>query len=390
MANRPLAGLDPVGAALPSGVGSVLFVDLAALAANLTTLRTHVGDRCIWAVVKADAYGLGAVPVARALRRAGADGLAVARIEEAAELRAAGIDGPILILGPLPDRIPDDRDLVLSAGGRADLQRLAQGPTQVRVHVKIDAGMGRRGLSPAVDEWLADAQALGERWTGVWAHYSHADQGVDHPASVMQQATFAAAVGRLAERGRRLPDIHLANSAGVDRLGPGETAVRVGLWLYGVDPRPVVPAGGLPPPAPVLEWLAPVAEVRTLPTGHGVHYGHAYTTKEPETLGLLGVGYADGLRADHGGRLQAWWRGARRPVRGRVTMDLTALSLPGADEGARGEPVWLLGPRAAPDGIGVKDLAAATGRIPWEVLTAIGRRVPRVYAGLAAGDAGGP
>jgi alanine racemase len=180
----------------------------------------------------------------------------------------------------------------------------------------------------------------------------------------------------------------LANSAGVDRVGPLETAVRVGLWLYGVDPRPELPAGGLPAPRPVVEWLAPVAEVRRLPAGHGVNYGHAYMTTDAETLGMLGVGYADGLLADHGGRMQVWWRGSRRPVRGRVTMDLTAVSLAGADDTSRGEPVWLLGPHGAAEGLSVADLAAATGRIPWEVLTAVGRRVPRVYLGAAAREGG--
>ncbi len=387
MANRPHAGLDPVGAALPSGVGSVFVVDLDALGANYATLQQHVSTRQVWAVVKADAYGLGAVPIARTLRDAGAAGLAVARVEEAAELRASGIAGPILILGPLPDIIPDDPDLVLSAGSILELRRLVAQPGCFSVHVKIDVGMGRRGLPPEVDAWLPEARLLGDRWTGTWAHYSHADQGKEHPVSIAQQATFTAALGRLKECGVRFSVVHLANSAGVDRMGPLENAVRVGLWLYGVDPRPVLPEGGLPAPRPVVEWLAPIAEVRTLPAGHGVNYGHAYVTATHETFGVLGVGYADGLLADHGGRMQVWWRGARRPVRGRVTMDLTAFSLAGADDGARGEQVWLLGPRGAADGLAVRDLAAATGRIPWEVLTAVGRRVPRVYMGAATPEA---
>lgn len=381
MASSPPPGADSLRSALPTGVGSALVVDLDALADNLRTLRGYVGRRALWAVVKADAYGLGDVPAARTLLAAGADGLAVARLEEAEQLRGAGIKAPILLMGPLPEAIPDDPALVVTAATLDELRRLPDLAPSPQVQLEIDVGMGRRGLPPDPVCWLDDARRLGRRWTGIWAHYSHADCGPDHPAAVAQQATFHALLEKLRSLAATPAEAHLANSAGVDRLRDGETGVRVGLWLYGADPRPTVPTGGLPAPRSVVEWIAPLCEPRRLPGGHGVGYGHAHTTSGVTDLGVLAVGYADGLRADHGGRMEVWWRGERRPVRGRVSMNLTVFDLEGADDAGRGDPVWLIGPRDQANGLTVGDLAAATGRIPWEVLTAIGPRVPRIYLG---------
>lgn len=371
--------------ALPEEVGSVAIVDLAALGRNAARVRRAIGpERFFWAVVKADGYGLGAIPVARRLLGAGADGLAVARLSEADSLRSAGIAAPILIMGPPPDDPPDDPNLVLTATCSADLRRLVAQRVSCPVHVKVDTGMGRLGLDADASSWLDAAARLGARWTGLWSHYSHGDVP-GHPSIARQQELLRRIRSTLAAEGIRPAQIHMANSGGLRSLMAEETGVRVGLYLYGVNPWEDLHGQSLedddpvPRPEPVVEWMTRVHSLREVAAGHGLSYRSLHRTETETRVGVVPVGYADGLCALHRGRLSVWVAGGRRPIRGRVTMDLSVVELGAADVG-EGAPAWLLGPRGVSGAVTVRDLAAACDRIAYEVLTGLGPRVGRWYA----------
>lgn len=366
---------EPAREALRHGVGSVLLVDHAALARNVARVRRRIGERFFWAVVKAGGYGLGDVEIARTVLAAGADGLAVARYEELLALRAAGIDAPVLILGPLPQNAPlDDPRTTVTIGSLDDLARVEAQALGCRAQLKLDTGMGRFGLPDEPDAWLDRAAALSAQVDGIWSHYAEADLP-GHPRTAAQQARFGQALEALRARGLVPRQTHLANSAGLARLGPDENAVRIGLYLYGVDPWDGLPSP-VERPEPVVAWLAAPAASRMLPADHAVGYHGLYRTVRDEAATLLGVGYGDGLPATHRG-IEVWQAGTRRPLRGRISMDLAVVGA--ADPDGSREPAWLLGPPGAEHAIRIEELAARSGRIPYEVLTAIGPRVRRIH-----------
>lgn len=352
-------------------------VDLDAVAANVARLREWAGSE-LMAVVKADAYGHGAVPVARTALEAGAGWLGVATAAEALSLRAAGIGAPILVLGLVPDgELADLRAaaVAVTAAGVRSLGPKSPGPP-LRVHVKVDTGMGRIGVLPERAAALVEAVAgrADLSWEGIFTHFAAAD--TDPEFTALQTHRFEAVVADLRARGLSCPWVHARNSAAIlSGQGTGNLA-RAGIALYGLDP------GGAPGRAqklrPALAWKCRVAQARWVPAGTSVSYGRTFVADRPVRLLTLPVGYADGYRREWGGRAHVLVRGRRVPVVGRVTMDQTMAAAPAGFEVEAGEEVVLLG-RQGDQTVDARELAALSGTIHYEIVTGIRHRVERVY-----------
>ncbi|MFN2463493.1 MAG: alanine racemase [Candidatus Dormibacteria bacterium] len=361
-------------------------VDLAALAHNVGQFRARLGPATrLMAVVKADAYGHGAVPVGQAALRAGADWLAVSTLEEALALRDGGIVAPVLLLGPLAAGAEAEAitaKVGVSVHGADGLERLASAAeshapgTQIPVHLKVDTGMARLGCPP--DESLDLARrvvaAPGLSLEGLWTHFAEADDPASARTSRQLQA-FMAVTASLAAAGIEVPVLHAANSAAALQF-PGSqlTMVRCGLPLYGY-PSGAVSDVDL---RPVLAWKSRVVAVHRLRGGDRVGYGGTFTASGPTTVATVATGYADGYRRALSGRAEVLLHGRRLPVIGRVSMDfltVDATTLPGT---AEGDEVVLLG-RQGEGEVTAVDLAGWMDSISWEVLVAIGPRVERVH-----------
>lgn len=360
-------------------------VDLDALAANVRELVRVAGGSQVMAVVKADAYGHGAVPVARTAVEAGARWLAVACLEEGLKLRQGGLKVPILVLGYLPPeeaRAAVEADISCCVFGDETARALAQAAVRcgrrARVHVKVDTGMGRLGVRPedAVGfvRWLKGIPAL--EVEGIFTHLATADEE-DLSFARAQLDAFAAVLAALEREQVHVPYRHAANSAALLRLPAARyNLVRPGLAMYGVYPAP-----GLETVArlrPVLAWKTRVAQVKVMRPGETVGYGRTWRAAGNEVLITLPVGYADGYRRVLSGRAEVLVRGRRARVAGRVSMDQLTAALPAGAEVSPGEEVVLLG-RQGEEEISAVDLARAADTIPYEVLAGIGRRVARVY-----------
>jgi alanine racemase len=351
-------------------------VDLGALVANARTLTTLTGARLL-PMVKANGYGLGAVPVARALEAVDPWGFGVASVEEGAALRAAGIDRPILVASPLLPEAVDAHlahDLRPAIGDNAALEAWL-GRSGKPFHIEIDTGMSRAGIR--WDDAAAVRAAVGTLrgatgWEGVFTHFHSADTD---PTSVAQQwERFERVLGALP---RRPALVHAASSGGALR---GRTyaadLIRPGIFLYGGD------AGGTAP-RPVATLRARVVAVRRVGAGDAVSYGATWRAPRSTTVATLALGYADGfLRAapivgresDAAPRLVELG-GGLVPVVGRVTMDMTMVDA-GETGPVAGDVATIYGGRVSLD-----QQAAAAGTIAYELLTALGARVPRRYSG---------
>jgi alanine racemase len=338
-------------------------------------------------VVKADAYGHGLVPVARAAREAGAAWIGVAVIEEALALRAAGDTGPIFCWLTAPGELLDEAvaagiDLSASAPWAIDELAAASTGTPVRMHLKIDTGMSRAGATP--DEWpqlveaAAAAQAAGKiEIVGIWSHLAIADDPKS-PVNQQQIDLFTSAVDTAAALGVTPRLRHLANSGGTLALpGTHFDLVRTGIATYGLSPfgRAITSTElGL---RPAMTLRARLSVVKRVPAGAGISYGHTYTTTAPTTLGLLPLGYGDGLPRHASGTGPVWVAGARRTIVGRVCMDQSLIDL-GDDEVAPGAEVLLFGPGDQGEPT-VDDWADAAQTINYEIVTRLGARIPRTY-----------
>lgn len=361
-------------------------IDLAALRANVRALRARAAGAQLMAVVKSDAYGHGAVRCARAALDAGATWLGTATPEEALALRAAGFDGPLMCWlwtpgGPWREAIEAGIDVSVSGmWALREVVEAARAAGRVaRVQLKADTGLGRNGCQPA--DWAELVrQALdadGVRVTGLWSHFACADEP-GHPSIDVQLAVFRDLVA-YAEKAGVEPEVrHIANSPATLTLPEAHfDLVRTGIAMYGVSPSPELgtPADlGL---RPVMTLAASVALVKQVPEGHGVSYGHHYVTREPTTLGLIPVGYADGIPRHASGTGPVLVGGKWRRVAGRVAMDQFVVDL-GEDVVEPGAEALLFGPgdRGEPT---AEDWAEAAGTIAYEIVTRIGSRVPRVY-----------
>jgi alanine racemase len=368
-------------------------VDLDAVRGNVATLRRRAGDAAVMAVVKADGYGHGMVPVARAALEAGATWLGVAFVEEALALRAAGIDAPVLawLLGP-----DDDVAAALTAGvdvsvsSVSGLDAVAAAAARdvdavARVHLKADTGLGRAGATerdwPALVERAAKLEADGViHASGVWSHLAYAD-APGHPTIARQQAAYDEALEVAARAGLHPSVRHLANSAATLVLPDTHyDLVRPGIAVYGLSPGPEVGTAAALGLRPAMTLRAAVALVKDVPAGQGVSYAHRYTTTQPTRLVLVPLGYADGIprHATNVGPVQIG--GRRFTVSGTVCMDQFVVDVGDADV-AVGDAAVLWGPGDAGEPT-ADDWAAAIGTINYEIVTRVGSRVPRVYSGV--------
>ncbi|MFF5024765.1 alanine racemase [Streptomyces collinus] len=364
-------------------------IDLAALRANVRALRARAQGAALMAVVKSDAYGHGALPCARAAVEAGATWLGTATPEEALALRAAGLETRVLCWlwvpgGPWRRAIEADIDVSLSGlwALREVTEAAREAGRPARVQLKADTGLGRNGCQPAdwpelVAEALrAEREGL-VRVTGLWSHFACADEP-GHPSIAAQLARFREMLAYAEEQGVRPEVRHIANSPATLTLPETHfDLVRPGIAMYGVSPSPEIgsPADfGL---RPVMTLSASLALVKHVPGGHGVSYGHHYVTPGPTTLGLVPVGYADGVPRHASGSGPVLVDGKWRTVAGRVAMDQFVVDL-GGDEPPVGARAVLFGPgdRGEPT---AEDWAQACGTIAYEIVTRIGARVPRVY-----------
>lgn len=366
-------------------------IDLAALRANVRALRALAPGAALMAVVKSDAYGHGAVPCARAAVEAGATWLGTATPQEALELRRNGL-GDVRVLcwlwtpgGPWREAIEADLDVAVSGMWALEevVEAAREARTPARVQLKADTGLGRNGCQPG-DDWAelvaaalrAEADGL-LRVTGLWSHFACADEP-GHPSIAAQLTLFKEMVAYAEQAGVRPEVRHIANSPATLTLPEAHfDLVRTGVALYGISPSPEIgsPADfGL---RPVMTLTASVALVKQVPGGHGVSYGHHYVTSGRTTLGLVPVGYADGVPRHASGTGPVLVGGKWRTVAGRIAMDQFVVDL-GGDEPETGSEAILFGPgdRGEPT---AEDWAQAAGTIAYEIVTRIGSRVPRVY-----------
>ncbi|MFI8827397.1 alanine racemase [Streptomyces sp. NPDC053431] len=369
-------------------------IDLGALRANVRTLRARVAPHVqVMAVVKADAYGHGAVPCARAALAAGATWLGTATPQEALALRAAGLTEPRILCwlwtpgDPWDEGIEAGLDMTVSGmwALREVVEAAGRTGRRARIQLKADTGLGRNGCQPAdwpelVGEALkAEAQGL-VKITGLWSHFACADEP-GHPSIPAQLDVFRTMLDH-AEKAGVEPEVrHIANSPATLTLPEAHfDLVRPGIAMYGVSPDPVAvgpsAAFGL---RPVMSLKATVALVKHVPGGHGVSYGHHYTTPGETTLGLIPVGYADGIPRHASGRGPVLVGGRIRTVAGRVAMDQFVVDLDG-DTPEPGAEAVLFGPGDGGEPT-AQDWAEAADTIAYEIVTRIGARVPRVYVG---------
>lgn len=360
-------------------------IELAAVRDNYRTLKALLAPQVkVMGVVKADAYGHGAVPVARTLEAAGIDMLAVALVEEGIELRVAGVGRPILVMGAIPaDEIAaameyDLRPTVddLSTAREIERQAAAHDRT-VRVHLKIDTGMNRLGVR-AEDAAATAAAITGMKHLvleGAYTHLACADED-GHEATPEQLERFRWSLAAMREAGVRPPLVHAANSSATITLAEARfDMVRPGLALYGIRPCPAAAAVAL---RPALALKTRVVRLKRIEAGEGVSYGHKWVADRPSTLGVLPIGYADGYpRALFRGGM-ARIAGRLCPIRGVVCMDMLLVDVAEVPDPRIGlEAALIEADHSSP--ISAEALAKLCGTIPYEILTGIGRRVPRIY-----------
>jgi len=360
-------------------------IDLDALARNLAAIRRRVESRPILAVVKADAYGHGAVGVARALVAEGTEWLGVAIPEEGVELRRAGIRAPILVLGgfaPPQAELVLQHDLVpaLFRPDQVEALSLAAGRrgAHATAHLKVDTGMGRLGVpAEEVPAFAAVLRRAAGRvlTTGAFSHLAVADEPAD-PFTRRQIDRFQEAVGHLRSEGCPVTDVHLANSAAImDHPPAWLTLVRPGILLYGYPPSPhVTPM----PIEPVLSLTTRTIYMKEIPAGSSLGYGRTFVARRPTRVASLALGYDDGLPRQASNRGYVLVRGRRAPIVGRVSMDLTTVDVTDVPGAALGDEVTVIGASGS-ETLGADRLASWADTISWDILCGIGPRVPRLY-----------
>lgn len=359
-----------------------LTVNLGAIQDNVRYFLEHTQVQ-VMAVVKANAYGHGAVPVARAALEAGASWCAVARVEEALELRRAGVDCHILVLGYTPEaryEVMIDQQVSMTVWDSQQVENISKAATalnrEAKLQLKVDTGMNRLGISPeeGVQLLLETAGLPDVQFEGLFTHFARADEADPAPGDA-QEKLFVEFLDRLKQAGLSIPLVHAANSAAsLTRPSMFLNCVRVGIAMYGLHPSSVCP---LPEEVrPALEWKSILSQVKRLPAGRGVSYGHEYVTSIEERIGTVPVGYADGFRRVRGNEVLV--RGKKVPVVGRVTMDQVMVQLDAVPEAVEGDEVVILG-RQGQERISAEEIAARWGTINYEVTSGIAHRVARVY-----------
>lgn len=362
-------------------------IDLPAIDRNVGRIKQALPAHVRYvAVVKANAYGHGMPEVATRLLQAGVDCFAVANVGEAARLREVGHDADILLLSPtLPSEMPRavslDLDVTLnSVAEAAELERCAAAAgRRVRVHIKVDTGMGRAGV------WHADARGLIAfvraakhlAWRGLYTHFSEADADTGFTAE--QRRIFLGLLAEVPAEERARLLVHADNSAGLESFSADSpfNAVRIGLMQYGLPPSAGSFLASLRP-EPVLSFHARVVLVKDLPAGTAISYNRTKTLTRASRVAIVAVGYGDGVPTAASNRGQFLIRGRRCPILGRVTMDQTIVDVTDLPEAAVGDIATILGAQGG-ERITVGEFCAWSDCIPWEALCTLTQRVQRVY-----------
>lgn len=342
-------------------------IDLGAFSRNIDAIVTRLpaGARLV-AVLKANAYGHGAIELARKCDPERVAMIGVALLEEALELRNAGITLPILVFGSTNAiDVALDHDVTLGVVGPEELAEVCEVARHrdVAIHLKLDSGMGRMGVVeselPHVIEMIRNAPRL--RLDGIYTHLANADEP-DDSYSATQIANFDRMLAGLSEARIDAPLHHIANSAATIRglVRPGDYA-RAGIALYTLSP--------------VMRWRSEIVRLKTLPRASAIGYGTTFHTARASRIATIPVGYADGYRRTLSNNAEVLVRGTRVPVVGRVSMDLVTIDVTGV-EAAVGDEVMLLG-----DAISAEELAARAGTITYEIFCGVTARVPRHYLG---------
>lgn len=373
---------------------TVAEISLDALNDNIAAFRRRIAPGTkLLASVKANAYGHGAVETAREAAAAGADYLGVAFLDEALEIRGAGIRTPILVLGYTPPHgllTAREHDITVTIYREDVLDAAEQLPgsaenKKLKVHIKIDSGMGRLGLLPgrAAEAFLERAcRAPGLHVEGLFTHYARADEA-DKSYTEMQIERFAGVVHFVGRHELPISIIHAGNSAaGIDLPEHTGAMLRLGIGMYGLYPSEEVDRGAVPL-TPVMSLKTELVHVKTLAAGEGISYGTRYFTQRSETVGTLPIGYADGFSRMLSGKAEAIYRGHKVPIVGTICMDQCMARLDDALEdrtrGAEaGEEVVLMGKQGDAE-ITAEEIARKLGTLNYEVTCMIAARVPRVY-----------
>jgi alanine racemase len=364
-------------------------IDLGAIKGNVAALARHVGGAQVMAVVKADAYGHGMIPAAAAALDGGATWLGVVHVAEALALREAGLTAPVLCLLAAPDAPHEDairRDVDLSAGSAALVSQIAAAAQRAgksaRLHLKVDTGMSRGGATaadwPGVVAAALAAEAGGQaRIVGIFSHFACADIP-GHPSIAAQLAAFRDAVSLAEQAGARPQVRHLANTPATLTLPDAWfDLVRTGGGVFGLSTLP----GGAP------DWLRPamtiratLVQVKRVPAGTGVSYGHRYVTSGDATLGLVPLGYSEGIPRDATNTAQVQVAGKRWTISGTVCMNQVVVDFGNASV-APGDEVVLFGPGDAGEPT-AQEWADALSTLSYDIVTRFGGRTPRTYSGV--------
>lgn len=358
-------------------------IDLGAIKNNVrqTLERTKVQ---VMAIVKANAYGHGAIPVAKAALEAGASWCGVARVNEALELRKASLNCPILILGYTPEARYEEmvaHQVSMTVWNLSQVEKISMAASRMgqaaKLHLNVDTGMSRLGVEPdeAIRLLEAFAHLPGIQVEGLFTHFACADE-VDTAPTDAQEELFQDLMQKLKTAGIHIPIVHAANSAAsLKRPSVYFNCVRLGIAMYGLHPSSECP---LPIEfRPALTWKSVLSQVKILPPGRGISYGHEYMTSREERIGTIPIGYADGFRRV--GSNQVLVGGQKVPVVGRVTMDQIMVQLDAVPDARDGDEVVILG-KQGEDSMAAEEIAGRWDTINYEVTSGIAHRVPRIYS----------
>jgi len=368
-------------------------ISLSNLAYNLSVLSKDLNPKTqLMGIVKADAYGHGAVPVARTLLEGGVSTLGVAICEEGVELRENGIKAPVLIMGFTPEQLLhevvcfDLTQTVFSLdGANALADQAARFSKRASIHIKIDTGMSRLGFLPNLDSVQQICEIAANpnlNLTGIYTHLATSDE-LETGFMFEQLSRFKWVLGELTKRGVNIPKKHISNSGAFSHISTGQgfhefnlDFVRVGIMLYGYPPsaemiETCAPLGL----KPVMRLMSRVSMVKELEANVGISYGHIYKTKRKSTIAVLPIGYADGYprRLSRGGKVLV--NGKFAPIAGAICMDQCMVDITGIEGVNAGDPVVMMGDK----GVCADNLADIVGTISYEILCGIGKRVPRIY-----------
>lgn len=378
-------GNEPLESERLIGHPSRVEINLDSVASNVRLIKARVGgDVSIMAVVKANAYGHGAPAAARTALKNGCDRLAVANMAEALELRECGIEAPILVLSYVTaESIPIAIELNLSLSvfdeifAELCIAAACRTRAELKIQLKIDTGMGRLGVLPQAAAALCSrlSDSAGIRLEGIFTHFATADD--DRLFMKKQLKTFNRILSQIREARIQVEQIHAANSAAVLNCPDSHfNVVRPGVMLYGLEPMP--DSGIAEFLRPAMSWKTQVAQVKTLPPDSRVGYGDAYRTRSEETIAVVPVGYADGLRRTPYSWREVLIRGRRAPLAGRVSMEKIMLNVSHIPDVTAGDEVVLLG-KQGDDCITAEEIAGWIRSNNYEVVSSIAPRVPRRY-----------